>query len=53
MALACVPPAALAVLAQLMLSPPSDFAFSGEMTGPPAVEGTVTTIHRIEDQHPA
>jgi hypothetical protein len=52
-ALPCVPPAALAVLAQLMLPPPLDFAFSGETTGPPAVEGPVTTIHPIEDDHPA
>jgi hypothetical protein len=52
-ALACVPPAALAVLAQLMLPPASDFAFPGETTGPAAADGPVTTIHRIEDDHPA
>jgi hypothetical protein len=52
-ALACVPPAARAVLTQLILPPPSDFAFPGETTGPAAVAGPVTTIHRIEDDHPA
>jgi hypothetical protein len=43
----------LAVLAQLMFPPPSDFAFSGKTTGPPAGEGPLTTIRRIEDDHPA
>jgi hypothetical protein len=49
----CVPPAALAILGQLGLPAPSDFAFPGETTGPPAADGPVTSIHRIDDDHPA
>ena len=49
---ACVPPAALAILAQLRLPPPFDYAFSGDSAGPPR-SGDVTPIHQIEDGHPA
>jgi hypothetical protein len=48
----CVPPAALAILAQLKLPPPSDYAFPGETSGPPAADGGVTPIHRIDGDHP-
>src|SRR5262245_16140685 len=48
----CVPPAALAILAQLRLPPPSDFAFTGGTSGPPAADGPVTTIHQIDDKRP-
>jgi hypothetical protein len=50
--LACVPPAALAILGQLGLPSPADYAFAGETTGPRAAEGPTTSIHRIEDDHP-
>jgi hypothetical protein len=50
--LACVPPAALAILSQLGLPPPNDFAFAGDTSGPPAAEGRVTVIKEIDDGHP-
>jgi hypothetical protein len=49
----CVPPAALAILAQLKLPPPSDYAFPGETEGPPAADGRVMPIHQIAEDHPS
>jgi hypothetical protein len=52
--LACVPPAALAILAQLHLPAPADFAFEGgSVEGPPGAEGAVAPIHLIGDDHPS
>ena len=48
----CVPEAALAILAQLELPLPSDFAFLGNTAGPPAADGRVMPIHRIDTDHP-
>jgi hypothetical protein len=51
--LACVPPAALAILRGLGLPPPADYAFAGPTAGPPGVEGGATPIHQIGDDVPA
>lgn len=51
--LACVPPAALAILAQLHLPAPADYAFEGELAGPPGINGVVAPIHKIGDDHPS
>jgi hypothetical protein len=48
--LACVPPAALAVLNQLGLPLPADYAFAGPTSGPPSAGDAVTPIHQIEDE---
>jgi len=52
--LACVPPQVLALLGSFHLPPPADVVSGGGVsTGPNAAEGAVTTIHRLDEDHPA
>jgi hypothetical protein len=52
--LACVPPAALAILAQLHLPAPADFAFDGgPIEGSPGTGGEVAPIHQIGADDPS
>jgi hypothetical protein len=46
---ACIPPAAFAFFFRSGLPLPVDYAFDGEIAGPPGIDGPATPIHPIGD----
>jgi len=50
---ACIPPAAVAILQQNGLPLPVDYAFNGSLAGPPRSGGAVMPIDEIGDDGPA
>jgi hypothetical protein len=49
----CIPAAALAILLQMHLPLPVDYAFAGPLAGPPSAHATVVPIEQIDDQDPS
>jgi hypothetical protein len=43
----CIPPAALAFFVNAKLPLPADYAFEGDLSGPPGIDGPATPIHKI------
>jgi hypothetical protein len=50
--IACIPPAALAILSNIGLPPPADHLLEGPVIGPPAIDGPAAPIHMIGDDTP-
>jgi hypothetical protein len=46
---ACIPPPALDFFRRARLPLPVDYAFEGELSGPPGIDGPATPIHKIGD----